>query len=117
MARPNESLDELFAHWRAEPVLPAPAQASEARAGTAAVARALRDVAERRRRQQKLRKLGVGLSVAAGVFGIALAGWVGYGEVSLASEANLDLRYASPRMRAGHSGTRSPRHRVHNRAH
>jgi hypothetical protein len=40
------------------------------------VAAALRVVAERRRRQRQLRKLAVSAALAAGVFGLMLAGWL-----------------------------------------
>jgi ferric-dicitrate binding protein FerR (iron transport regulator) len=75
MARPE--LDELFAAWRAEPVAPERAAPALARAGTAVVAGALRQVAERRRRQRRLRNAGWALAVAAGVMGLGLSGWAG----------------------------------------
>ncbi len=75
MARPE--LEDLLSAWRADSVPQSRPQARGSE-GTLAVAAALRHVAERRRRQQRLRRTAVFLSIAAGVFGVALGGWFGY---------------------------------------
>jgi hypothetical protein len=74
---PEPDLDQLFAAWRSEPLPTLKATPSAARAGSAAVAGALRQVAQRRERQQRLRRVGWALAVAAGIMGIALGGWFG----------------------------------------
>lgn len=70
----HPELDELMAAWRAEP-LPPPRPRGLGGEGTLVVAAALRNVAERRRRQRRWRSAGVLVLAAASVMGLALTGW------------------------------------------
>jgi FecR-like protein len=69
------SLDAIFASWRAVPTL-RPLGRIRGPTGSRAVASALRAVAQRRRRQHQLRRLIGAAALAAGVFGLTLAGWI-----------------------------------------
>ncbi len=74
MADPE--LNELFAAWRAQPLSPSqPVSQQSGVDGSAAVAAALRQVAERRHRQRRWRGVGVAVAIAAGVFGVGVGAW------------------------------------------
>jgi hypothetical protein len=80
MAR--RELDELFRAWRSEPVPQAAPPALDdpmARAGSAVVAAALRRVAERKRRQARVRRWSAALALAATVTGLGVGAWVELG--------------------------------------
>jgi len=70
----QRSLEELFSAWRAEPV--PPTRTTPTREGSIALAYALRDVARKRRRRSLLRRVSIGVAIAAGVFGIGLSLWI-----------------------------------------
>lgn len=71
---PHPELDELMSAWRAEPLSP-PRPRGLGGEGTLAVAAALRNVAERRRRQRRVWSVGVVVLAAAAVMGLAFTGW------------------------------------------
>jgi FecR-like protein len=92
---PEPDLEQLFAAWRSEPLPELKATPAAARAGNAAVAEALRQVARRRQRQQQLRRVGLALALAAGVVGVLLGGWFGLvGSPRLAERGGL----SAPRL-------------------
>ena len=70
---PERELRELFHAWRSEPVAASSPSADER--GSAMVAAALRRVAEQKRRQRRVRRLGAALALAAGLTGLGVGAW------------------------------------------
>jgi FecR-like protein len=71
----ERDLDRLFQAWRSEPVPPS-LPSSDDRSGSALVAAALRQVAERKRRRRGWRRWGTALALAAGVSGLGVGAWL-----------------------------------------
>jgi hypothetical protein len=83
---PGRELDELFRAWREEPAPPSLAPGRDERAGSAAVAAALRRVADRRRRAARLRKVVMALALAAGLTGLGVGAWFELGQASFLAQ-------------------------------
>jgi hypothetical protein len=82
----SRELDELLGVWRSEP-LPAASSALDERAGSAAVAAALRRVAEGRRLRARFRKAATVLAFAAAVAGLGVGAWLELGRESFVAHA------------------------------
>lgn len=86
----GRELDELFRTWRSEPVPPSLPAGVDDRGGSAVVAAALRRVAEQKRKQSRLRKLGLSLSLAAALTGLGVGAWVELGEGPTVAQGSSD---------------------------
>jgi hypothetical protein len=86
----GRDLDELFRAWRSEPVPPTPPL--DERAGSAVVGAALRRVAERKRRQGRVRRWGAALALAAAVTGLVVGVWAPFDPARIAAHGGPSVR-------------------------
>jgi hypothetical protein len=86
----GRELDELFRTWRSEPVPPSLPPGVDDRGGVAVVAAALRRAAEQKRKQSRVRKLGLSLSLAAALTGLGVGAWFSLGRDPLVAQGGSD---------------------------
>ena len=87
----ERELDELFRAWRSEPVPPSLPAGVDDRGGSAAVAAALRRVAEQKRQKRRTRKLLASLALAAGFVGLGVGAWYSLDNDAIVAQADTSV--------------------------